>query len=131
MIKSPILADVSRLADAHLPLFTVLRTRFDRAEQRRRKEKLRELGYPVPTDWQLLKAGAEMLRLHLYPTASFYHQALRTVLTPSANVDPTGLSSTEDILVLHLLQSVHTDPRYDLQLLPVVSHAWDPYARLL
>jgi len=73
-------------------------------------------------------AGAiDMFRFFIIPAASDYyaqngfsfwfHQLLRFVDDPASMIDPTGLRAHPDAVIGHLMQVVHANPVYDLQLL--------------
>jgi hypothetical protein len=80
-----------------------------------------------PTRLQLLFGGIDMLRFLIEPAARDYyrqqgisfgfHQLLRVLDDPVSMLDPTGFLSARDTIVGHLMQVVHLDPIYDLQLL--------------
>lgn len=94
-----------------------------------RLERLKSLGYldAVPTRLQLVVGSADMLRFWIVPAAEDYydshgidfnfHQVLRFLDEPASLVDPTGFLSTVDNIIGHLMQVVHANPAYDLQLL--------------
>ncbi len=94
-----------------------------------RLERLKRLGYidTVPTRLQLVVGSADMLRFWIVPAAEDYyeaqgidfnfHQVLRFLDEPASLVDPTGFLSTVDNIIGHLMQVVHANPTYDLQLL--------------
>ncbi|MAT27737.1 MAG: hypothetical protein CMN29_22725 [Sandaracinus sp.] len=94
-----------------------------------RLERLRDLGYvdTPPTRLQLIVGSVDMLRFWIVPAAEDYyaskgidftfHQILRFLDEPASLVDPTGFLSTVDNVVGHLMQVVHANPAYDLQLL--------------
>ncbi|MCZ7685518.1 MAG: hypothetical protein M5U28_44765 [Sandaracinaceae bacterium] len=94
-----------------------------------RLTRLRELGYleRVPTRLQLVVGSIDMLRFWISPAAADYyaqkgidygfHQVLRFLDDPASMVDPTGFLSTRDNIIGHLMQVVHANPAYDLQLL--------------
>jgi hypothetical protein len=94
-----------------------------------RLRRLRELGHieRVPTRMQLVVGSIDMLRFWISPAAADYyaskgidytfHQVLRLLDDPSSMVDPTGFLSTRDSIIGHLMQVVHANPAYDLQLL--------------
>jgi len=94
-----------------------------------RLERLKHLGYidAVPTRLQLVVGSADMLRFWIVPAAEDYyesrgidfgfHQVLRFLDEPASLVDPTGFLSTADNIIGHLMQVVHANPAYDLQLL--------------
>jgi hypothetical protein len=68
-----------------------------------------------------------MLRFFISPAAADYyreqgisfgfHQVLRFCDDPASLTDPIGLLSEPDVVIGHLLQVVHANPIYDLQLL--------------
>ena len=109
-----------------------------------RLERLRELGlvdHP-PTQAQLLFGGIDMVRFVIEPAARTYyrdkpvsyhlHHLLRFLDDPSATLDPTGLCSTRDTTIGHLLQVVHLgccDPVYDLQVLQCFDDGLDELER--
>jgi hypothetical protein len=94
-----------------------------------RLERLRELGYidEAPNRIQLVVGAMDMLRFWITPAAADYyeqkgigfgfHQVLRVLDEPASMVDPTGFLSTRDNIIGHLMQVVHANPAYDLQLL--------------
>ncbi len=94
-----------------------------------RLARLRGLGYleRVPTRLQLVVGSIDMLRFWISPAAADYyeskgidytfHQVLRFLDEPASLVDPTGFLSTRDNIIGHLMQVVHANPAYDLQLL--------------
>ena len=95
----------------------------------RRLARLRELGYveAIPTRVQLVVGSIDMLRFWISPASADYyraknihygfHQLLRVLDEPASMVDPTGFLSTRDNIIGHLMQVVHANPCYDLQLL--------------
>lgn len=101
------------------------------AELERRLRRLVERGYlaadAVPTRLQLAVGSVDMLRFWISPAAAQYyaekgihygfHQVLRVLDDPASMVDPTGLFSDQDVIIGHLMQVVHANPCYDLQLL--------------
>ncbi|MEZ4265495.1 MAG: hypothetical protein R3F39_03880 [Myxococcota bacterium] len=103
--------------------------RFGSGEPRRRLERLAAMGAidQVPTRVQLLVGSVDMLRFWISPAAADYyrqqgigytfHQVLRILDDPSSMVDPVGLAVDRDTIIGHLLQVVHANPTYDLQLL--------------
>ncbi|MGZ3422796.1 MAG: hypothetical protein ACXWUG_24210 [Polyangiales bacterium] len=94
-----------------------------------RLERLRGLGLiqEIPTRLQLVVGALDMLRFFIVPAAADYyaskgidfrfHQVLRFLDDPASLVDPTGFLSARDVIIGHLMQVVHANPRYDLQLL--------------
>jgi hypothetical protein len=95
----------------------------------RRLERLRRLGYidTVPSRLQLALGAADMLRFWIVPAAEDYyrkkgidfrfHQLLRFLDDPASLLDPIGLFSRPEVIIGHLMQVVHANPRYDLELL--------------
>jgi hypothetical protein len=108
-----------------------LRLGFDRDEMERRFRRMEQCGFMKerPTRLQLLVGGFDMLRLLLSPAARDYysslgisfsfHQLLRVLDDPVSMIDPTGLFSERDTIVGHLLQVVHFNPVFDLQLIQI------------
>ena len=94
-----------------------------------RLHRLHALGVieSVPTRLQLFVGAIDMLRFWIVPASEEYyrqqgidfrfHQLLRFFDDPASIVDPIGLLSETDVVVGHLLQVVHANPRYDLELL--------------
>jgi hypothetical protein len=117
-----IVAKVCRLASA-------LAAYGDRATLDRRLLRLRQRGTieVVPTRIQLVVGAVDMLRFWIVPCSEDYyrdqdihfgfHQVLRFLDEPASLVDPVGLLSERDAIIGHLMQVVHANPRYDLQLL--------------
>lgn len=99
------------------------------AEIRRRLDRLEARGHidARPTGLQRALLGLDMLRYFISPGAADYyatrgihfgfHQLLRVLDDPVSMMDPVGIYSDRDTLIGHLLQVVHANPRYDLQLL--------------
>jgi hypothetical protein len=81
----------------------------------------------VPTKIQLLVGARDMLRFWIVPASDEYyahqdisfafHQLLRFLDEPASLADPVGFFSTRDGIIGHLMQVVHANPHYDLQLL--------------
>ncbi|MFO0573783.1 MAG: hypothetical protein U1A78_07295 [Polyangia bacterium] len=81
----------------------------------------------IPTRVQLAVGALDMLRFFISPAAADYyrqqgiryefHQLLRFLDEPASLGDPLGLLSTRDGIIGHLMQVVHANPVYDLQLL--------------
>lgn len=94
-----------------------------------RLARLAALGYVdrVPSRLQMVVGSIDMLRFWISPAAAEYyasrgihfgfHQILRVLEEPASMVDPTGLLTERDVIIDHLLQVVHANPAYDLQLL--------------
>ncbi|MGE0548935.1 MAG: hypothetical protein AB7O24_17100 [Kofleriaceae bacterium] len=114
-----------------------LAIRRDRGELRRRLTRLHEIGLidQIPTRRQLSFGGADMLRFSILPAAKDYYRLkripfrfyyfLRFVEDPVSMLDPIGLYSDQEAIVGHLLQSVHLNPIYDLQLLQMFERGLD------
>ena len=89
----------------------------------------RGLAPARPTRLQLLFGGLDMLRFVIEPAAREYyrqqsisfgfHQCLRILDDPVSMIDPTGLLSERDTIMGHVMQVVHLNPLFDLQLLEV------------
>ncbi|MFT5682223.1 MAG: hypothetical protein ACI8RZ_003141 [Myxococcota bacterium] len=98
-------------------------------EVRRRLERLREAGiiHQIPGRMQLVLGSTDMFRFFILPCADDYyrskgitfsfHALLRFLDDPASVADPTGLLSHPDAIIGHLMQVVHADPVYDLELL--------------
>lgn len=81
----------------------------------------------IPTRLQLVIGGIDMLRFWISPAAADYynkqginyafHQLLRFLDDPRSMMNPVGLLNSKDAIIGHLMQVVHADPDYDLQLL--------------
>ena len=111
---------------------------FGREQQvRPRLERLKELGHidVIPTRRQRMVGAVDMLRFFIVPCAQDYyeskginfrfHTALRWLDDPASVVDPTGLNSTRDTIIGHVMQVVHANPHYDLQLLDTFEDGLD------
>ncbi len=98
------------------------------AEITERLERLRAAGLvdEIPERNQILFGGIDMLRFVISPFAREYyaskgisfgfHQLLRILDDPVSMIDPTGFLSDRDTIVGHVMQVVHLNPVYDLQL---------------
>lgn len=94
-----------------------------------RLARLEALGYleRAPTRLQLVVGSIDMLRFWIEPAARDYyqrrgisfgmHQVLRVLDDPSSMIDPLGFLVDRDVIIGHLMQVVHANPAYDLQLL--------------
>jgi hypothetical protein len=101
----------------------------DRGELSQRMDQLALRGFisQRPSRVQLAFGALDMLRFVIVPAAQdFYdqqgidfrfHQLLRFLDDPVSIVDPTGLFSHRDTIIGHLMQVVHLNPVYDLELL--------------
>ena len=80
-----------------------------------------------PNRLQLAFGGIDMLRFVIEPAAREYyqskginfgfHQVLRILDDPVSMIDPTGFYSDRDTIIGHVMQVVHLNPVYDLQIL--------------
>lgn len=125
---------ISGLGAKAMSLVNALRAYADGPALDRRLRRLRELGHieREPTRVQLVVGSIDMLRFWIGPAADDYytskgigfgfHQVLRILDDPSSMVDPTGFLSTTDNIIGHLMQIVHANPAYDLQLLESHEH---------
>lgn len=81
----------------------------------------------IPTKLQIVVGARDMLRFWIVPAAEEYysdqdisftfHQVLRFLDEPASLADPVGFFSSRDGIIGHLMQVVHANPRYDLELL--------------
>lgn len=97
--------------------------------QRKRLERLQKVGFieKIPSQKQLWFGAYDMLRYFISPGAASYyktkginftfHQVLRFLNDPSGISDPIGIRVPRDTIICHLLEVVHANPVYDLQLL--------------
>lgn len=120
--RAEMLAKVKRLAQA-------LRAFADAPALEQRMERLRSLGHigTIPNRVQLVAGSIDMVRFWIVPCAEDYyrerginftfHQLLRFLDEPASVIDPTGFLSSRDGIIGHLMQVVHANPCYDLQLL--------------
>lgn len=111
-------------------------------ERRRRLARLNTLGMTdtLPTRLQMVVGAIDMFRFFIVPAADDYyrrkglrfgfHALLRVLDDPASMVDPTGLASHPDAVIGHLMQVVHANPIYDLQLLQAIGHEDDGLAEL-
>lgn len=101
-------------------------------EARRRLERLQKLGFvdEIPSRMQRFAGAVDMFRFFIIPAASdyyqqkgfgfFFHQVLRFLDDPASMIDPTGLRAHRDAIIGHVMQVVHANPVYDLQLLEAI-----------
>ncbi len=106
-------------------------------ELQQRVERLVSKGIidEAPTKVQLFVGAADMLRFWISPAAAEYyasmgidygfHQVLRFLDEPSSVVDPLGFFSSRDGIIGHLMQVVHANPHYDLELLEMFDDGVD------
>lgn len=101
----------------------------DGAELQRRLRLLESRGTiaRIPSRVQLVVGSIDMVRFWIAPAAEDYyqskgisftfHQVLRFLDEPASLIDPVGFLSERDGIIGHLMQVVHANPCYDLQLL--------------
>jgi hypothetical protein len=92
-----------------------------------------------PTRLQLLFGSLDMLRFVIEPAARDYyrqrgidfglHQLLRWLDDPCSLIDPTGFFSDRDTIMGHVMQVVHLNPIYDLQLLQMFPDGLEEFER--
>ena len=112
-------------------------------ELERRLKALEARGFAAtrPTRLQLLFGGLDMLRFVIEPAAREYyrqqnisfgfHQCLRILDDPVSMIDPTGLFSERDTIIGHVMQVVHLNPIFDLQLLEAFPDGLERFEREL
>lgn len=95
----------------------------------KRLKRLQQIGFidRIPSQKQLWFGAYDMLRHFISPGAASYyktkninfafHQVLRFLNDPSGISDPIGIRVPRDTIICHLLEVVHANPVYDLQLL--------------
>jgi hypothetical protein len=118
-----------------------LRLWLDRAEIDRRLRTLEARGLIAsrPAAAQIFFGGLDMLRFVIEPASRDYyrqkgisfgfHQALRILDDPVSMIDPTGFLSDRDTIVGHVMQVVHLNPVYDLQLIQMFPDGLDDFER--
>jgi hypothetical protein len=118
-----------------------LRLWADRREIDRRLCALERLGYirRRPDRLQILFGGIDMLRFVIEPASRDYyrqkgisfgfHQLLRVLDDPVSMIDPTGFLSDRDTIVGHVMQVVHLNPVYDLQLIQMFDDGLEDFER--
>jgi len=118
-----------------------LRLYIDGAEIERRLQTLQARGYidRRPTRLQILFGGLDMLRFVIEPASRDYyrqkgisfgfHQLLRLLDDPVSLLDPTGFLSDRDTIVGHVMQVVHLNPVYDLQLIQMFPDGLEDFER--
>ncbi|MDC0716286.1 hypothetical protein [Nannocystis bainbridge] len=112
-----------------LGLALALRSYGDERQVMPRLQRLKELGWvdEIPTRIQRMLGAIDMMRFFIVPCAAdyyrskginfYFHTLLRFLDDPSSLIDPTGFNSGRDTIIGHVLQVVHANPDYDLQLL--------------
>lgn len=93
----------------------------------------------APTRVQLVVGSIDMLRFWISPASSDYykaididyafHQVLRFLDEPASLADPVGFFSSKDGIIGHLMQVVHANPHYDLELLSMWSDGLEDLER--
>jgi hypothetical protein len=118
-----------------------MRLYLDGAEIDRRLRTLQEKGFirRRPNRWQIFFGGFDMLRFVIEPAARDYyrqkgisfgfHQLLRVLDDPVSMIDPTGFLSERDTIVGHVMQVVHLNPVYDLQLIQMFPDGLEDFER--
>jgi hypothetical protein len=118
-----------------------LRLYLDRREVERRLRALEEKGYirRRPSRAQIFFGGLDMLRFVIEPASRDYyrqkgisfgfHQLLRVLDDPVSMLDPTGFLSERDTIVGHVMQVVHLNPVYDLQLIQMFPDGLEDFER--
>jgi len=92
-----------------------------------------------PCRAQIFFGGLDMLRFVISPFAREYyaqkgisfgfHQLLRVLDDPVSMIDPTGFLSERDTIIGHVMQVVHLNPIYDLQLMEMFPGGLDEFER--
>jgi hypothetical protein len=118
-----------------------LRLWLDRREIERRLRTLEAHGLigRRPAAAQIFFGGLDMLRFVIEPAARDYyrqkgisfgfHQLLRILDDPVSMIDPTGFLSARDTIVGHVMQVVHLNPVYDLQLIQMFPDGLEDFER--
>ncbi len=106
-----------------------------------RLRNLEQKGYirVRPRRAQIFFGGLDMLRFVIEPAARDYyrqqgisfsfHQLLRVLDDPVSMIDPTGFLSERDTIVGHVMQVVHLNPVYDLQLIEMFPDGLEDFER--
>jgi hypothetical protein len=92
-----------------------------------------------PSRAQIFFGGLDMLRFVIEPASRDYyeqkgisfgfHQLLRILDDPVSMIDPTGFLSDRDTIVGHVMQVVHLNPVYDLQLIEMFPDGLEDFER--
>lgn len=113
----------------------------DRREIDRRLRALEAAGFVAarPSRAQIFFGGLDMLRFVIEPASRDYyrqkgisfgfHQLLRVLDDPVSMIDPTGFLSDRDTIVGHVMQVVHLNPVYDLQLIQMFPDGLEDFER--
>lgn len=110
-------------------------TQGDALEQKLQRLTARGHMQRAPNKVQLAVGAYDMLRFWISPASADYyqrknisfgfHQVLRFLDEPASLADPVGFFSTRDGIIGHLMQVVHANPVYDLQLLDLYEDGLD------
>jgi hypothetical protein len=132
--------EISRKLDSildGLAAFIDLETLQERLQRLHNKKIIEE----IPTPLQLIVGGIDMLRFWISPAAADYyqrqginyafHQLLRFLDDPRSMMNPVGLLNEKDTIIGHMMQVVHADPNYDLQLLEMFDDGIESLIRQL
>ena len=130
-----------QLAGKIVRIGRTLRLYADSQERERRLRELERRGHidRRPTGLQIAFGALDMLRFVIVPFARDYyqergidfnfHQLLRFLDDPVSIIDPTGLLSDKHTIIGHLMQVVHLNPVYDLELLEMFPDGIDELER--
>lgn len=123
---------------AKLGRFAKALSRYGQTQQldaRLNRLKARGIIERIPTRAQIVAGGIDMLRFWISPAAAEYyeqkgidysfHQLLRFLEEPASLTDPVGFFSTKAGIIGHLMQVVHANPVYDLELLQMFDDGLD------
>jgi hypothetical protein len=128
-------------ADKLRRLARTLRLWLSPSEIDARLARLEARGYVArrPGRLQLLFGSLDMLRFVIEPASRDYyrqrgisfglHQWLRWLDDPCSLIDPTGFFSDRDTIMGHVMQVVHLNPVYDLQLLQMFPDGLEVFER--
>ena len=118
-----------------------IRLYLDRGEIDARLRRLEEGGLidRRPAALQIFFGSLDMLRFVIEPAARDYyaqkgisfgfHQLLRVLDDPVSMIDPTGFLSDRDTIIGHVMQVVHLNPVYDLQLIQMFPDGLEDFER--
>jgi hypothetical protein len=111
----------------------------DAVDQRLRNLEAKGYIHRRPTRAQIFFGGLDMLRFVIEPASRDYykqkgisfgfHQLLRILDDPVSMIDPTGFLSDRDTIVGHVMQVVHLNPVYDLQLIEMFPDGLEDFER--
>ena len=105
----------------------------------RSRDELARYIEPTPDEAAAIERLAERFRFVITPAARDYyaqrgigfglHQLLRVLDDPVSMIDPTGFLSDRDTIIGHVMQVVHLNPIYDLQLIQMFPGGLDEFER--